>query len=318
MQYERLVASFGEDRVDTIQDAAVVVVGLGTTGCLTAELLVRNGIDVKLLDHDVVEQKNLVEQLLYTQSDVGEPKVDVAVTRLEDVHDDATVSGHRVHLCADTVDYLEADVVVDCTDNMYTRFVINDYAMREEIPWVYAGVADDAGLVYAIDGSPCFNCVFGGSKKGATCHGQGVVNAAASFVSSVQVRQVMRVLTSTVSDELIRLNVTEPRVERLQASERSDCPTCNGIYEYLDPDAPFVLRFCPGTGGMRARPTRTMQLDLDQVSDMLDVEERRSYAVRGTAQDISLTVYDMGEVDLQTRNKDTAHAVAEEIYDHAV
>lgn len=313
MRYDRLRSAL--DDVDTLQDAHAVVVGVGTTGCLSAELLVRAGVDVTLIDHDVVEERNLDAQLLFTEADVGRVKVDVAVDRLTAINQEVTVRGERVHLCADTVEYLDADIVLDCTDNLYTRFVINDYVVQNDIPWVYAGVADDGGMVYVTDGTPCFNCIFGDVEAGITCDRAGVVNAAATMVSSMQVRLAMKAVQGMTYDAVFRVLAFAPSLDEIEATPREDCATCNGEYGYLRPDEPFVLRYCAGRRGMTARPTGTVSLDLDALADEFAVQEKTGYACQLRIDDESVTVYEMGEVEFETENKDVARRLTERMYD---
>ncbi|MBI4017471.1 MAG: ThiF family adenylyltransferase, partial [Candidatus Aenigmarchaeota archaeon] len=133
----------------------VVVVGAGTIGSVAVRLLAGHA-RTRVIDRDFIDALNLERQTFYGRIDVGKSKAVVAAEKLgaDGVCDEVT---------ADTVARLigKPALVLDCTDNMATRFVINDYCLRERVPWIYAGAVEDRGIVFAIgrEGKPCFRCL---------------------------------------------------------------------------------------------------------------------------------------------------------------
>ena len=133
------VGSRGQQRL--VRSKAVVV-GVGALGSTIAQVLVRSGVGhVVLIDGDRAELGNLHRQLLYTEADVeqGRLKVEAAVERLRAANSTVAVEGLPQRLTSSNVKELlgDADVVVDGTDNLATRYVINDLCVRAGIHWIY-------------------------------------------------------------------------------------------------------------------------------------------------------------------------------------
>src|SRR3989338_4173756 len=143
MRYLRQIVfeKIGPKRQEILNKSKVVVVGLGALGSIAAELLARAGIGkIVLIDRDFVELSNLQRQSLYDEGDIDKPKVVVAKDKLSKINAYIDISSHFVDLEYDNVDILKSDMILDCTDNFYTRFVINDYAIKNNTPWIYAAV----------------------------------------------------------------------------------------------------------------------------------------------------------------------------------
>tara|TARA_Y100000310_G_C20680821_1_gene815828 strand:- start:922 stop:1725 length:804 start_codon:yes stop_codon:yes gene_type:complete len=206
----------------------IVVIGCGTSGNQIIPKLKGN---ILLIDRDIVEEKNLGRQRLFSQADIGKPK--------------ALVLGKRFNKCFKILDLdfsnikeLKADLVIDCTDNLETRFLINDYCMKNNIPWVYTGVVGDRARVMAITGEFCFSCLFKEMKGLDTCSTFGVNIETAEEMGKMALEEINRVLQGDKSRGLWA-NGNWLKVDR-----DPDCPTCNGIYNYLKEKKEKVIKFC--------------------------------------------------------------------------
>jgi len=137
-----LFAPIGQAGQDLLARAHVAIVGVGATGAATASLLARAGVGhLTLIDRDFVEPSNLQRQMLFDEDDARAslPKAEAARLHLarinSSVHIDASITD-LVPANAPTL--LDADLVLDCTDNFETRYLINDLCVRDHRPWIYA------------------------------------------------------------------------------------------------------------------------------------------------------------------------------------
>lgn len=130
-------------RADRLRNAAVVVVGAGALGCAAADALGRAGIGaLTLVDHDRVDRSNLHRQLLHRTVDLGRPKVVSAAETLTARHPALVVRPIEARLDAANAPALLAGhaCLVDATDGIATKFLVNDAAVRARLPFVHAGI----------------------------------------------------------------------------------------------------------------------------------------------------------------------------------
>ncbi|RMF06895.1 HesA/MoeB/ThiF family protein [Candidatus Woesearchaeota archaeon] len=226
------ISWFGEQSQRRISSSSVAVVGLGALGSCSAELLCRMGIGTLILiDFDVVDLKNLHRQTLYTESDVGKPKVLSAKEHLSKINSEIELAAFPKMLSSENSSELlgKADLVIDCTDNMEARREINRWAVSHSMPWVHAACVKTSGSVMSfLPGGPCFECVFSDKSSPDSCSSAGILPQAASFVSSVQVSEALKVLLGkATSGTLIRADVWNYSLEKFSVKKKKSCPACS-------------------------------------------------------------------------------------------
>jgi adenylyltransferase/sulfurtransferase len=137
-----LFAPIGEAGQQLLSRAHVAIVGVGATGAATAGLLARAGVGhLILIDRDFVEPSNLQRQMLFDEDDARAalPKAEAARRHLARINSSVQVDAHIADLIPQNApELLAADIVLDCTDNFETRYLINDLCVREARPWIYA------------------------------------------------------------------------------------------------------------------------------------------------------------------------------------
>jgi molybdopterin/thiamine biosynthesis adenylyltransferase len=138
-----------------IRAARVALVGCGALGSVQAELLVRAGVGhVRLIDRDFVEWSNLQRQFLFDESDAREglPKAAAAARRLKLINSDVEIEPVVADLTPSNATELleDAGLILDATDNFETRYLINDFAVRSGVPWIYGAAVGSYGLKMAI------------------------------------------------------------------------------------------------------------------------------------------------------------------------
>lgn len=199
-----------------LRRAAIAVVGAGGLGAPALLYLAAAGVGrLTVIDDDAVSLDNLARQVLFTTVDVGRPKAEVAATRLHELNPEVRVTAVRRRLDAATADALLAghDVVLDGSDNLATKFAVNDAAVRLGITAVIGGVVRLDGQVVTVPpGGPCYRCLFGGEPDPGlipTCRAAGVLGPVAGMVGALQATEALRALLGAGEPQAGRLLVIE-------------------------------------------------------------------------------------------------------------
>lgn len=199
-----LFPAIGESGQRKLAAAHVALVGVGATGAATAGLLARAGVGtLTLIDRDFVEESNLQRQVLFDEADARDalPKAEAARSKIALFNADCVVHAHVADLTpANIREKLSgADIILDATDNFETRYLINDYAVEQRLPWIYsAAVAAYAVTMNILPGeTACLACIFPEPPSGTveTCDTAGILNTAVNFAASIAVTETLKYLT---------------------------------------------------------------------------------------------------------------------------
>lgn len=253
MRYSRQELVIGSKAQEQLSKASIAIVGLGALGTVSADLLARAGIGtIKLIDRDIVELSNLQRQTLYQEEDVGKFKAERAFSRLEKTNAQTNLTYVIDDLNHKNIGSLlnHHDLILDCTDNIYSRFLINEYSRKTGIPWVYSAAIRDHGNVMGITReTPCLRCVFEEPGSSETCDTAGILNTASGAVSCFAVNEAIRILTGKFNEQsLISLNINTMRLTKVRPEHREDCPACNRKFEYLTGEKePLIKQLCANT-----------------------------------------------------------------------
>ena len=231
-----------------LSHATAVVVGCGALGTVQATLLARAGVGtLRLVDRDYVETSNLQRQVLYTEADAeaGIPKAEAARRHLLEANSAIAIEAHVSDL--DAGNALEllggADVILDGSDNFETRMLINDFAVREGIPWIYGAAVASYGIAMPVlpGESACFRCVYPEPPAGAqpTCETAGVLGPVTSLIASIQAMEAIRILAgqrASVRRKILTVDLwTGPLREIAMPPRDPECQTCGRReFVYLD------------------------------------------------------------------------------------
>ena len=234
--------------------STALIVGLGGLGSWIAELLARSGVGrLRLVDDDRLELMNIHRQGLYDEvaGMAGVHKVEAAAARLAQLNHQVRVEPIPQRLDAQNIEQLAhgVDLVIDGTDNFATRFIINDWCVLTDRPWIFGGVVQAQGQVMTIPGSigPCLRCVFeqppqpSAELRATTA---GVLPPAVAVVAALQACEALKILSGRserVSPYLLRLDLWTNQVQRIdvaRSSRHGHCPCCRGRrFEFLYPPA---------------------------------------------------------------------------------
>jgi len=232
-------APVGDAGQRRIRAARVAIVGIGALGSVAAELLARAGVGtLRLIDRDFVEWSNLQRQFLFDESDAADalPKAVAAARRLAKVNSEVSVEPMVADLTPANIEDLFEGIhlILDGTDNFETRFLINDYAVRESISWIYAAAVGSYGLKLAIvpGRSACLRCVYPEAPGGAqpTCETEGVLASVTATVAALQAGDALKILAAgvdAIATRLTTVDVWTGEIRQTQAPARDpQCPCC--------------------------------------------------------------------------------------------
>lgn len=239
----------GKQGQEKIRKSSIAIVGLGALGTVAAEQLTRAGIGkLILIDRDFIEESNLQRQTLYNEEDISKFKAETAAKKLEKINSDVKIDFFVNDINHRNIDkLLVADIVLDCTDNFYTRYLINEYCKKNKIKWIYSAAIKDYGNVMPIlPEKACFRCVFDKAKSTETCDTAGIVNTIPSTIASIAVTQILKlILNENFEQELIRFDIWNNNITKIRVKKNENCQTCNKNYEYLQgKKEKKELKFC--------------------------------------------------------------------------
>jgi adenylyltransferase/sulfurtransferase len=181
----------------------VAVVGCGATGSALLSLLARAGVgNLRVIDRDYVEASNLQRQSLFTEADAEQslPKAIAAAREVSRFNRSIVVEPQVADLTPANVGALLAgmQLILDGTDNFETRYLLNDYAVANEVPWIYTAAVAGSGATLTIrpGKTACLACIFPQPPSGAieTCETAGVLNAAVEHAASLAAAEALKLL----------------------------------------------------------------------------------------------------------------------------
>jgi molybdopterin-synthase adenylyltransferase len=312
-------APLGQEGQRRIRGSRVAVVGLGALGSVVVELLARAGVGaLRLIDRDFVELSNLQRQFLYDEADASEalPKAVAAARRLARVNSSVELEPCVADLAPSTADELlgGADLILDGTDNFETRYLINDFAVREGVPWIYGAAVGSYGLKLAIIPSPlgslpslggasaCFRCVYPEAPRGAqpTCETEGVLGPLTAAVASLQAADALKILAlgrEAVNPRLTTIDVWTGEIRQIAPGARDPrCPCCvRREFPYLDGQRRAPISLC-GRNAVQIHE-RSRPIDLAELAGRLRPLARvrvNEFALRAAIDPYELTVFPDG------------------------
>ncbi len=198
---------FGKKAQEKLKKAKVLIVGMGGLGCPLGQYLVSTGVGmVGIADYDTVSLKNLHRQILFSEKDVGKKKVDVAAKRLKSQNPQIEIVCHPYKITSENVLTLikKYDIVVDCTDNFETRYLLNDACVISKKPLVYGSIFQFEGQVSVFNVknkngtySPNYRDIFAQTNNTSipNCDEGGVIPTIAGIIGVVQANEVIKYIT---------------------------------------------------------------------------------------------------------------------------
>jgi adenylyltransferase/sulfurtransferase len=279
-----------------------LLLGCGALGSVAADMLARAGVGhLVIVDRDFIELTNLQRQVLFDESDVtgAIPKAEAAKRKIARINSQVQVTAivddvnhTNIERFADGV-----DVIVDGLDNFEARYLANDLAVKNGLPYIYGAAVGSTGMAFPVlpHGSgdaewettesgnlatPCLRCLFEEAPApgtSATCDTIGVISSAVGIVANYQVAETLKILTGNfdhVTRTLLNLDLWTNEIMQLKVSnayEKGDCPCCkHRRFDYLDGKAGSSAESLCGRNAVQLRHRQQAdKVDLDAVATRL-------------------------------------------------
>ncbi|MEK4443835.1 MoeB/ThiF family adenylyltransferase [Niallia sp. FSL K6-0077] len=287
-----LFSSIGKEGQRIIGRKHVVIIGAGALGSSVAEMLCRSGIgSLTIIDRDYVEKSNLQRQQLYTEKDADEkiPKAFAAENRLKEINRDCTVKGIIGEATAALLEQLveNIDLIIDATDNIEIRMIVNDMAVKHGIPWIYGACVGSSGMSYTIipDETPCLHCLLKTMPMtGLTCDTVGIIAPAVQMVVSHQVTEALKLLRgdkAALRETFLTFDLWNNEYHNVKVSraKRRDCPTCGEkrTYPFLERENQTKVAVLCGRETVQIRPSSPKNIPFQQLTESF---QKKGYKVR--------------------------------------
>jgi len=235
---QEIFEPIGPEGQRRIASASVVVIGCGALGTNIANNLARSGVGrIRIVDRDVVELDNLQRQVLFDEEDVRRriPKAAAAVEHLRAANSSIALEAEVAEVSSANIESLIAgfDLVLDGTDNVDARLLLNDACLKRRVPYVFGGAVGSHGMTMVVvaDRTPCFRCLIaerlepGTAPTAATA---GILHSTTALVAALQCTSALRLLAGdwTPTDVLVCVDVWEHELTRMHVPRQPECPAC--------------------------------------------------------------------------------------------
>jgi molybdopterin-synthase adenylyltransferase len=254
-----LFAGIGPEGQQRLLASRSAIVGCGAIGAAAANLLVRAGVGyLRIIDRDFVEPSNLQRQTLFDEADAlsALPKAIAAERKLRSINSSISVEGLVADLSPANAQELlgGVDLLLDGTDNFESRFLINDFAVKSGLPWIYAAAVASYGLTMAVRPgvTACLACLLetGANTAGLeeTCDTVGVLGPIVNLIASLEVAEALKFLSGrpeALHGRLLSCDAWSGHLQSIRVARNPDCRACaKHEFTYLEGDAQPHITMC--------------------------------------------------------------------------
>ncbi|MEE9367685.1 MAG: ThiF family adenylyltransferase [Pontiella sp.] len=234
MDYSRqtVLKEIGEVGQQKLTDSRVLVVGAGGLGCPVLAYLAGAGVGhIGIVEHDQLEASNLHRQFLYSASRIGESKAVLAEEWLSQFNPAISIEIFESRFQSLDVEQLETyDIIIECTDCMETKLLVNRAALKAGVPVVFSSIYQFEGQVQVVaSDSSCLECLYegGAPTEVPSCSVAGVLGAVPGVLGSIQaleaIKQLLQ-LDGRLENQLLIVNLADYTIRKLTLPRNSECP----------------------------------------------------------------------------------------------
>ncbi len=233
-----ILPEVGTEGQKRLKAAKVLMIGTGGLGSPLGLYLAAAGVGtLGIVDFDVVDESNLQRQVLFGVSDVGKPKIEAAAARLRDINPHITIVPYETRLeSSNALDlFRDYDLVVDGTDNVPTRYLVNDACVLLGKPNVYGSIFRFEGQVSVFWGAqgPCYRCLFPEPPPPGlvpSCAEGGVLGVLPGIIGALQANEVIKLIVGigdSLIGRLVLFDALTLRFRELKLRKDPACPICS-------------------------------------------------------------------------------------------
>ena len=229
----------GRKGQEVLKNSSVIIIGAGGLGSNLANILVRSGIGkVVIVDDDTVDITNLHRQTVFDENDIGKYKSKVLEEKLRNVNNEVEIDGIVKKIDASNIESLvkKFDIILDGTDDMKTRFIINEAAVKNNIPWIYTGVHSTYCIVKGIipGKTACLRCFIDKIPPNLDPERDGILSNLPSIAASIEATETLRILLGKKPSGLIIYDIWRQDFEVIELERNKNCTCCvKHDFEYI-------------------------------------------------------------------------------------
>ncbi len=239
LRYSRqiLLPEIGIEGQQRLQDSRILLIGLGGLGSPAAMYLAAAGVGtLEVSDDDTVDLSNLQRQVLHTNARIGQGKAQSAETGLHALNPTTRILARGGRLAGDALDAAvdAADLVLDCSDNFATRFMLNHACHRQRRPLVSGAAIRWEGQITVFDysdDSPCYRCLYSeDGEEELRCSENGVIAPLVGIIGAMQALEALKLLSgagTTLGGRLLLLDALRLQWRELRLRPDPACPVCS-------------------------------------------------------------------------------------------
>lgn len=239
MRYSRqlMIPEIGLEGQKKIKDASVLIIGAGGLGSISSQYLAAAGIGrLGLVDFAQVDISDLQRQIIYRTDDIGQSKTEVARRRLLNLNPNIQVDIFNAPFTSKNAKQISEgfDILVDGSDNLPTRYLINDLCVLTSKPYVFGAVYQFEGQMALFDSKigPCYRCTFGdppSQEKAPTILESGVIGVIPGLVGLLQAAETLKIILGTgesLAGKLLLVNALNASVQHIKVVKDDQCLVC--------------------------------------------------------------------------------------------
>jgi len=311
----------GKEGQRKLLSSKVLLVGCGALGSAAAVSMVRSGIGhLTIVDRDIPELVNLHRQFLYDEEDIKAmiPKAIVAAEKLAKMNSQVKIEPKVAELRAENIEKIAQGVhlVIDGTDNLATRYLINDFCVKNSIPWIYGGVIGASGMMMVVEPgkTACLRCLFPEPPAPGSlpsCETEGVLNPAPLLIGALESIEAIKILIGSdkVKTGLTNIDLWEHTFSTVETKRNPHCPTCGKKnFEFLNrKKTDFSTSLC-GRNAVQISPAQVIDLDLQALKQRLEKLGKISfngYLLEADLEGFKLIIFPDGRAIIQGTTDET-------------
>lgn len=228
-RYERQLSLIGEEGQAKLRKSLVAIVGAGGIGSPLSLYLASAGVNLRIIDGDLVSLNNLHRQIIYGEDDIGLPKALVAEREIRRRNSDVEVEGVPKRLDENNIDLLkDVNLVMDASDNFKVRYIINDYCVRENIPFVYSAIN---GFYFAVSfiiprRTACLRCLFPSVEDSGPVPVIGMTPAVVASIAAAEALKYLAGLEVALAGKLLIGDLRNMEFTSISVDRNKNCPVC--------------------------------------------------------------------------------------------